>query len=335
MAEGTQFRILMRQPSDDELEEPADVSRDSLRSSTPVIHPAMADSGRNNIQALRDATTPVVASPHELVLPETENATLAEQNEEEENAAATTPRSFFSRDRRLTSSVRISDKEPSRYRQSKKMWAVAVGDFQGLYGDELCLKAGEKVEIMSKDVRASRNIGWWTGRNEKGKCGIFPEGCVRILAKEGDEDISIETEYPFVISCSDIELKEPIGVGGFGRVYRAIYKQEEVAVKVAKSTTFNMVKATQEVIKEAQKFGHLAHENVCALIGVVLVRDVCLVLEYAQGGALSEVLHKKKLSLSLDVILDWSQQIAAGMNYLHHEAKPSLIHRDLKSSNSK
>jgi tRNA A-37 threonylcarbamoyl transferase component Bud32 len=240
----------------------------------------------------------------------------------------------FSRERRLTRSVRMAQKESSRYRQSKKMWAVVVGDFQGIYGDELTLKAGERVEIVSKDVRVSRNIGWWTGRNEKGKYGIFPEGCVKILTKDSEnEESNIEVEYPFIISCSDIELKEPIGVGGFGRVHRAIYKHQEVAVKVAKSTTFDIVKATQDVISEAKKFAHLAHVNVCALIGVVLVRDVCLVMEYAQGGALSEILHKKKLSLPLDVILDWSRQIASGMNYLHSEVKPSLIHRDLKSSN--
>ena len=64
------------------------------------------------------------------------------------------------------------------------------------------------------------------------------------------------------------------------------------------------------------------------------MKDVCLVMEYARGGALSEVLHKKGMSLPIDVILDWATQIASGMKYLHHEASPSLIHRDLKSSNS-
>ena len=342
-----------QQASGNDEEEPLYPSRDSLRSATPVILPAMmaamGDSSRNNGAYLglptggsltRDATTPVVTTPHvqEKLVPTTLVEVHNERSPERQQpeVEGDNPR-VFNRERRQTRSVRMAEKEASRYRQSKKLWAVAVGDFHGIYGDELTLKAGEKVEIVSKDVRVSRNIGWWTGRNERGRYGIFPEGCVKILPKDGDsdEEVNIEIEYPFIISCSDIELKEAIGIGGFGRVHRAIYKEQEVAVKVAKSTTFDLVKAAQDVITEAKKFAHLAHVNVCALIGVVLVRDVCLVMEYAQGGAISDVVHKKKLALPLEVILDWSQQIASGMNYLHTEVKPSLIHRDLKSSNSK
>ena len=359
MAETEKARpTVTRQPTDEE--EPLYPSRDSLgRSSTPIVVPNMTDPQRNTLLLpppmtstglARDATTPVVLSPHgpEKLVPRAPTlvTTVDDQglpvgkprgDETAVEPAAGEAKRSLARDRRLTRSVRLAQKEASRYRQSKKLWAVVVGDFQGIYGDELTLKAGERVEIVSKDVRVSRNIGWWTGRNEKGRYGIFPEGCVKILTKEeeNDDEVNIEIEYPFIISCSDIQLKEPIGVGGFGRVHRAIYKEQEVAVKVAKSTTFDLVKAAQDVITEAKKFAHLAHVNVCALIGVVLVRDVCLVMEYAQGGALSDVLHKRKLTLPLDVILDWSYQIASGMNYLHTEVKPSLLHRDLKSSNSK
>ena len=332
-----------KQAAANDEEEPMYPSRDSLRSATPVILPAMVADSQQHLLVLpsaggssaREAATPVVTTPHggpEKLLPQAPTTVVEAPDEPMEGGDR--PQQPFVR--RHTGSVRMAQKEASRYTQSKKLWAVAVGDFHGIYGDELTLKAGEKVEIVSKDVRVSRNIGWWTGRNERGRYGIFPEGCVKILPKdcENDEDVNIEIEYPFIISCSDVQLKEAIGIGGFGRVHRAIYKEQEVAVKVAKNTTFDLVKAAQDVISEAKKFAHLAHVNVCALIGVVLVRDVCLVMEYAQGGALSEVLHKKKLALPLDVILDWSLQIASGMNYLHTEVKPSLLHRDLKSSNS-
>ena len=35
-----------------------------------------------------------------------------------------------------------------------------------------------------------------------------------------------------------------------------------------------------------------------------------------------------------EVLIDWAIQIARGMNYLHNGAPISLVHRDLKSSNS-
>lgn len=228
-----------------------------------------------------------------------------------------------------------SQRQPGKYRKAlKSNTGIVVGDFNGLYPDELSLKVGEEIEIISKDTAMSRNIGWWTGRNKTGKLGIFPAACVScdIQGKAGVE--VPQSEYPLEIKNSEVEMKEVIGIGGFGKVFRALYKGEEVAVKVAKATTFDSLRAVQDVISEAEKFAHLAHINICALVGVVLVKDVCLVMEYAKGGALSDVLHKRNISLPVDVITDWTAQIASGMHYLHHEAEPSLIHRDLKTSNS-
>ena len=238
-----------------------------------------------------------------------------------------------------------SYRDPSRNRKTalKKNYGVVIGDFNGLYRDELTIRVGEKIEIISKDTLVSRNIGWWTGRDDKGKIGIFPAACVSTEGQaangspgsgvaEGRE--ALIGEYSLGIHSKDVEMKEVVGIGGFGKVHRAIYRGQEVAVKVAKNTTFDSLKAVQDVISEAEKFAHLAHNNVCALVGVVLVKDVCLVMEYARGGALSELLHKKGVSLPVHIILDWALQIADGMNYLHNIAQPSLIHRDLKSSNS-
>ncbi len=222
-----------------------------------------------------------------------------------------------------------------RNKTPKKNVGIAIGDFNGLLRDELNIKEGEEIEIISKDTVVSRNIGWWTGRNSKGKIGIFPAACVSCDVPGGNGVGSNNSVYPLEIKSAEVTMKEVVGMGGFGKVFRAIYKGEEVAVKVAKATTFDSLKAVQDVISEAEKFAHLAHSNICALVGVVLVRDVCLLMEYAPGGALSEVLHKSKISLPIDVITNWAAQIASGMCYLHHEAEPSLIHRDLKTSNSK
>lgn len=220
---------------------------------------------------------------------------------------------------------------------------IVVGDFKGLYLDELSLDIGERIDIISKDTVVSRNIGWWTGRNEKGKTGIFPAACVKIVTSRSTSDYSDVEDvegvdnndrYPLEIPVEEVKLFEVIGMGGFGKVHRAIYKEEEVAVKVARNSTYDSVKVITEVLNEAEKFAYLAHDNVCALVGVCLIKDVYLVMEYAKGGPLSKVLHDKKISLPINIILDWSRQIVEGMQYLHHEAKPSLIHRDLKSSNS-
>ena len=224
-------------------------------------------------------------------------------------------------------------------RSKCKNVGIVIGDFTGLFKDELILKLGDRIEILTMDTQVSRNIGWWTGKDEKGKIGIFPADCVKVISLSSsyaiDEPMETQHEYPLELSFDDIKLFEVVGIGGFGKVYRGEYRGEEVAVKVARNTTFDSLKAIKEVLSEAEKFAHLAHQNVCALVGVCLVKDVSLVMEYARGGALSKVLHEKKISLPVDVLLDWATQIAEGICYLHHEANPSLIHRDLKSSNSK
>lgn len=270
----------------------------------------------------KDATTPVVAAPLPLP-PQSPKAT--ESN---------TPSFNYNIKERKRASYRRPDK---RKRVQSSNIGVVIGDFNGLYPDELSLKVGQQIEIISKDTVVSRNIGWWTGRNETGKIGIFPAACVAPGQNATGTNIAIQVEtgeYPLAINSKEIEMKEVIGIGGFGKVHRAIYRGEEVAVKVAKTTTFDSLKAVQEVISEAEKFAHLTHENICALVGVVLVKDICLVMEYARGGALSDLL-KKDVSLPIDIIINWATQIASGMHYLHHEVDPSLIHRDLKSSNSK
>lgn len=55
--------------------------------------------------------------------------------------------------------------------------------------------------------------------------------------------------------------------------------------------------------------------------------------EYAEKGCLYDYLFKGA-SMDFYQVLQWSQQIALGMNYLHREAPVHVIHRDLKSRNS-
>ena len=222
-------------------------------------------------------------------------------------------------------------------RSNSKNVGIVIGDFTGMYKDELALKLGDRIEILTMDTQVSRNIGWWTGKDGQGKIGIFPSTCVKVVSLSSSctvDEPAVQHEYPLELSFDDITLTEEVGMGGFGKVYRGKYREEEVAVKVARNTTFDTLKAIKEVLSEAEKFARLAHPNVCALVGVCLVKDVALVMEYARGGALSKVLHERKISLPVDVLLNWATQISEGMCYLHHDVDPPLLHRDLKSSNS-
>ncbi|KAL3183571.1 hypothetical protein MRX96_033679 [Rhipicephalus microplus] len=203
-------------------------------------------------------------------------------------------------------------------RNGPELWTAAY-DYEASGDDELSLRRGQTVEVLSKDARISGDDGWWTGKIGD-RVGIFPCNFVQALEPR-----------PREIAFSELELEEVIGVGGFGKVYRGLWRGQEVAVKAARQDPDEDVgAAAQSVRQEAQLFWRLAHPNVVSLLGVCLEPpNLCLVMEYARGGPLNRVLAGRRVPP--EVLVDWAVQIARGMHYLHVEA--SLIHRDLKSSN--
>lgn len=137
------------------------------------------------------------------------------------------------------------------------------------------------------------------------------------------------------IDFSEFTLEEIIGVGGFGKVYRAVWRGAEVAVKAARRDPDEDVAQTLESVRqEAKLFAMLSHPNIMALLGVCLQEpNLCLIMEYARGGPLNRALAGKRIPPC--TLVNWAVQIARGMHYLHDQAIVPIIHRDLKSSNSK
>lgn len=208
---------------------------------------------------------------------------------------------------------------PTRRHDGNHLW-TATFDYDAQGEDELTLRRGRIVEVLSYDSKISGDEGWWTGKIGA-KVGIFPSNFVKGEIK------------PVEINYNELHLCEVIGVGGFGKVYRAYWLQQEVAVKEARQEPDEDVDVTLEKMRqEANLSWLLDHENIVNLLGVCLEQpNLCLVMEYARGGSLNRVLAGAKIAP--DVLVDWAIQIAKGMNYLHNGAPISIIHRDLKSSN--
>uniref|UniRef100_A0A4W4DP89 Mitogen-activated protein kinase kinase kinase n=1 Tax=Electrophorus electricus TaxID=8005 RepID=A0A4W4DP89_ELEEL len=202
---------------------------------------------------------------------------------------------------------------------------TAVFDYDANSEDELSLRKGDRVEVLSKDSLVSGDEGWWTGMIED-RVGIFPSNYV----SSGNVFLLL---LVLEIDFGELVLEEMIGVGGFGKVYRAVWQGLEVAVKAARRDPDEDAAQTLESVRqEAKLFAMLCHPNIMALLGVCLREpNLCLVMEYARGGPLNRALAGKRIPPH--TLVDWAVQIARAMHYLHCQAIVPIIHRDLKSSN--
>uniref|UniRef100_A0A8C9Y0X0 Mitogen-activated protein kinase kinase kinase n=1 Tax=Sander lucioperca TaxID=283035 RepID=A0A8C9Y0X0_SANLU len=222
---------------------------------------------------------------------------------------------------------------------TRSLWTAAY-DYEASGEDELSLRRGDVVEVLSKDAAISGDEGWWTGKINH-RVGIFPSNYVtyqpaiyRLPATSGSVGAREEVpSSPVQIPFSELVLEEIIGVGGFGKVYRGTWKDQELAVKAARQDPDEDITATAASVKqEAKLFSMLQHPNIIKLEGVCLEEpNLCLVMEYARGGTLNRALTGRRIPPH--ILVNWAVQIARGMLYLHEEAVVPIIHRDLKSSN--
>uniref|UniRef100_A0A8D1LR13 Mitogen-activated protein kinase kinase kinase n=1 Tax=Sus scrofa TaxID=9823 RepID=A0A8D1LR13_PIG len=232
------------------------------------------------------------------------------------------------------------------------LWA-ALYDYEARGEDELSLRRGQLVEVLSQDAAVSGDEGWWTGQVQR-RLGIFPANYVapcRPAALPASPPARLPPPRPgspVHVDFELLELKELIGAGGFGQVYRATWQGQEVAVKAARrDPEQDAAAAAESVRREARLFAMLRHPNIIELRGVCLRQPhLCLVLEFARGGALNRALAaanaapdpsapgpRRPRRIPPHVLVNWAVQIAQGMLYLHEEAVVPILHRDLKSSN--
>ncbi|XP_047337669.1 probable receptor-like protein kinase At1g80640 [Impatiens glandulifera] len=126
-----------------------------------------------------------------------------------------------------------------------------------------------------------------------------------------------------------------LGVGGFGCVYKAdLGNNLLVAVKKLDST--GSPDAIREFETEVSLLSKMHHPNIISLLGYSIKGETRLIVyELMQNGSLDTQLHgqSRGSALSWNHRLKIALDIARGLEYLHEHCSPSVIHRDLKSSN--
>lgn len=129
------------------------------------------------------------------------------------------------------------------------------------------------------------------------------------------------------------EIVSVLGRGGMGVVYKARdpYIDRVVAIKTIRMTPeMEDEDLGARLEMEAKSAGRLHHPNICTVFDFGVQEELSfIVLEYAEGGDLSQVIDKK-LPLSLPQKIDIITQIAHGLDYAH---SLGVVHRDMKPAN--
>ncbi|KAH9626791.1 hypothetical protein KSS87_001950 [Heliosperma pusillum] len=124
-----------------------------------------------------------------------------------------------------------------------------------------------------------------------------------------------------------------IGKGAFGPVYKAqMLTGEIVAVKVLATDS---KQGEREFETEVKLLGRLHHRNLLNLVGYCIEKGTnMLIYVYMSNGSLASHLYNDKMEpLKWDRRIHIALDVARGLEYLHDGAVPSVIHRDIKSSN--
>ncbi|ONM21130.1 PTI1-like tyrosine-protein kinase 3 [Zea mays] len=149
------------------------------------------------------------------------------------------------------------------------------------------------------------------------------------------------------LSLDDLKLKTDdfgssalIGEGSYGRVYHATLDDGRQAAVKKLDASEN--EPNDEFLKQVSLASKLKHENLVEMLGYCVDGNYrILAYEFATMGSLHDVLHGRKgvQGAQPGPVLDWMQRVkiaieaAKGIEYLHEKVQPSIIHRDIRSSN--
>ncbi|XP_078159693.1 putative serine/threonine-protein kinase-like protein CCR3 [Carex rostrata] len=135
-------------------------------------------------------------------------------------------------------------------------------------------------------------------------------------------------------ATNNFSLDEQRGVGGYGTVYHGqLPDGRHVAVKRGNTRIPDLEAVFQNEVHRQAK---ARHENVVSLIGYCTENNerIC-VFEYMENRDLKQLLQPPRNAIfnSWRLRIKVLHDVARGIEYLHQDCSPRVIHRDIKSAN--
>jgi eukaryotic-like serine/threonine-protein kinase len=124
------------------------------------------------------------------------------------------------------------------------------------------------------------------------------------------------------------QILKTLGSGGFGTVYlvRDTWIDKKVAIKVPHKQNGEF----DELLREPRLLAALDHDNIVSIVTAEKFEDYFfIVMEFVEGESLEARIQRTK-GVDLPTAIDFSRQVAAGVDYAHRQG---VLHRDLRPGN--
>ncbi|XP_062018403.1 G-type lectin S-receptor-like serine/threonine-protein kinase At4g27290 [Rosa rugosa] len=168
------------------------------------------------------------------------------------------------------------------------------------------------------------------------RCIVLNKRAKRKGSRSSKEDIQLPLFdfHTIEIGTNYFSWQNKLGEGGFGPVYKANLRQEELVA--VKRLSRGSGQGLEEFRNEVTMIANLQHRNLVKLLGCCIEgEERMLIYEYMPNKSLDFFIfdqNRKKL-LNWQKRFDIIMGIARGLLYLHQDSRLRIIHRDLKSSN--
>lgn len=148
-------------------------------------------------------------------------------------------------------------------------------------------------------------------------------------------DLALFNVFDELIGVDELNLREEIGRGAFGRVYRGYWRGRRCAVKQlgGEEEEESVFSSTwSEFSNEAHIMSSLEHPCIVRLLAVA-ARPPTLVTEYCVGGNLGQFVADRPVSaVSNELRRRIAIDMARALEYLHSRSPP-VLHRDVRPPN--
>ncbi|KAL1809746.1 hypothetical protein ACET3Z_026736 [Daucus carota] len=223
----------------------------------------------------------------------------------------------------------VTEARPEHHKDVNKKILIAVIVSSTVLGGILlslsCYWICRRETLKNSDTKTERSL-------ESSKGSSF--NALRKPSKKGNGSVTV-FEYELLVAATNNFKEENIlGEGGSGTVYKALFSgQLAAAVKRLKGGKLD---AEKEFENEISWLSVIKHQKVISLLGFCIHNETrFLVYEMMHNGSLESQLHgpSQGSALTWNIRMKIALDIARGLEYLHERCNPSVIHRDLKSSN--